>query len=141
MAALSRTRGRQSFAARRRLLGDEGERHAYFYLRRQNYVVVARQWRAPNVDGEIDLIAWQGETLCFIEVKTRSANDRFAPERAIHHAKRKALRRMARAYVRSLYASDEPMPAMRIDVVTVLRVARSWRIALHPGAVALQGDD
>ncbi len=138
LAAVCARRDR-STAARRQALGETGERRAYFYLRRLGYVIVARQWRAPNLDGEIDLIAWHGETLCFVEVKARAQRDRYAPERLIHGDKRQALRRMARAYVRGLY-SDDPLPSMRADVVTVLRLRREWRVQVQPDAFSLHSE-
>jgi putative endonuclease len=52
--------------------GRRGEEDTYFYLRRQGYIMVARNFRSPNRRGEIDLIAWHKEVLCFIEVKTRT---------------------------------------------------------------------
>lgn len=132
LASLRARRSRNS-ADRRKQLGDAGERRAYFYLRRHGYTVVARQWRAPHVDGEIDLIAWQGETLCFVEVKTRSERDRFAPERAVNTDKQQTIRRMARAYLRGLFQDDQPRPLIRFDVVTVLPVGETWRVDLQPG--------
>ena len=137
LAAIRAARDR-SPAGLRRWLGDAGERRAYFYLRRRGYVMVARQWRTPNVDGEIDLIGWDGETLCFIEVKTRASRDRYAPERLIHRDKRKALRRMARAYLRGLYQEEDALPEMRADVVTVLRLGRTWRVEVETGAFSLR---
>jgi putative endonuclease len=139
MAGL-RSRRDRSTAARRRALGEAGERRAYFHLRRLGYVIVARQWRAPNLDGEIDLIAWHGETLCFIEVKSRAERDRYAPERLIHANKRTALRRMARAYVRGLYNDGDPLPAMRVDVVTALRMRQQWRIQVQQDAFSLRSE-
>jgi len=50
--------------------GRRGEEDAYFYLRRLGYVMVAQNFHSPRRRGEIDLIGWDGETLCFIEVKT-----------------------------------------------------------------------
>jgi len=50
--------------------GRRGEEAAYFYLRRIGYTMVARNFRSPRCRGEIDLIAWEDNTLCFIEVKT-----------------------------------------------------------------------
>lgn len=138
--AAVRARRDRSRAGRRQALGDAGERRAYFQLRRLGYVIVARQWRAPNLDGEIDLIAWDGETLCFIEVKTRAARDRYAPERLVHGDKRHAMRRMARAYVRGLYNDGEPLPATRADVVTVLRLRREWRVAVQTDAFSLRSE-
>ena len=52
-------------------LGERGELEALFFLRRQGYIVMARRWRAPELSGDLDLVAWEGDTLCFIEVKTR----------------------------------------------------------------------
>lgn len=138
--AAARSRRDRSPAARRRALGETGERRAYFHLRRLGYVIVARQWRAPNLDGELDLIAWHGDTLCFIEVKTRAARDRYAPEKLVHGDKRRALRRMARAYVRGLYSDGDPLPAMRGDVVTVLRLRQEWRVEVQPDAFLLGSD-
>ena len=53
--------------------GRRGERDAYFYLRKLGYVMVARNFRSPRRRGEIDLIGWDKEVLCFIEVKTRTS--------------------------------------------------------------------
>ncbi len=93
-------RGPAQTAAQR--LGIAGERAAYFYLRRQGFTVVARRWRHATLRGEVDLIAWEGDTLAFVEVKTRRANTGVAAEFRIDEAKRAALRRMAEAYVRQL---------------------------------------
>src|SRR5438105_8874980 len=53
------------------LTGRRGEEEAYFYLRQLGYVMVARNWRSPRRRGEIDLIGWDKDVLCFVEVKTR----------------------------------------------------------------------
>lgn len=83
-------------------LGIAGERAAYFFLRRQGFTVVARRWTHATLRGEVDLIAWEGDTLAFVEVKTRRAGAGIAAEFRIDDAKRAALRRMANAYVRQL---------------------------------------
>jgi hypothetical protein len=72
---LARKRGREQSLPAHLLTGIEGEEAAYFHLRRKNYVVVARRWSGGNLPGDIDLIAWQGQLLCFIEVKTRTARE------------------------------------------------------------------
>ena len=54
--------------------GRRGEEEAYFYLRSLGYVMVARNFRSARRRGEIDLIGWEGDILCFIEVKTRSSH-------------------------------------------------------------------
>lgn len=98
-----------------------GERAAYFFLRRHGFTVVARRWRHATLRGEVDLIAWEGETLAFVEVKTRQANTGFAAEFRIDEAKQAALRRMATAYVRQLPWQDRnhPEPQVRFDAVSV----------------------
>ncbi len=101
--------------------GLDGERAACFYLRRQGYTVVARRWRHALLDGEVDLIAWDGETLVFIEVKTRGGRTPFAAEFSVDEGKEEALRDMADAYVRQLpwAASQIPGVSVRFDVVSV----------------------
>lgn len=102
--------------------GLEGEEAAYFYLCRKGYRVVARRWSAGNLPGDLDLIAWQGPMLCFIEVKTRTARDLTPAEAAIDSHKRNVLRRLARQYVRQL--PNETAPQARFDVISVYLVPR-----------------
>lgn len=97
--------------------GIEGEGAAYLFLRSQGYRVVATNYRAPHNRGEIDLIAWDADTLCFVEVKTRTSEGLTPPEAAVDAAKRAHLRSVARAYLRRL--QTEQRPACRFDVVTV----------------------
>ncbi len=113
--------------------GNTGERLAYFHLRRNGYIVVARQWRAPNLNGEVDLIAWHGETLCFIEVKTRSARDRFGAAYTINDDKKKVLRRMASAYIQSLpwHGDQAAQPSIRFDAAFVYLDEKPHRVDLH----------
>jgi putative endonuclease len=102
--------------------GEAGERAAYFHIRRQGYAVVARRWRHAFLDGEIDLIAWDGNTLCFIEVKTRAASTPFAAEFHVDEAKQAALQRMAQAYISQLPWTNNQQPAslaLRFDVASV----------------------
>ena len=113
--------------------GLEGEDAAYFYLRRKGYIVVARRWSAGNLPGDLDLVAWQGEQLCFIEVKTRTARDANPAEIAVDAHKRSLLRRLARQYLRQL---PEPPPQarplqVRFDVLSVYLVPGEPREFLH----------
>ena len=67
-----------------------------FFLRRQGYLFVERRWRSPELRGDLDLIGWDGSTLCFVEVKARTKRD-FAPaEASVDDQKKRMLRRMAR---------------------------------------------
>jgi hypothetical protein len=63
--------------------GRRGEEDAYFHLRKLGYVMVARNFRAPNRRGEIDLIGWHQDILCFVEVKTRTTRDVKPAEAAV----------------------------------------------------------
>ncbi len=68
--------------------GIEGENAAFFHLRRKGYTVVARRWSSGDLPGDVDLIAWQGPMLCFVEVKTRTARDANPAEIAVDSHKR-----------------------------------------------------
>lgn len=100
--------------------GARGEDAAYFHLRRMGYIIVARRWRSAKLRGDVDLIGWDGDWLCFIEVKTRSTRAFEPAEAAVDVEKRKMLRRMAREYMRHMDASDggEQIPA-RFDIVSI----------------------
>lgn len=99
------------------LTGCEGEDAVYFHLRRKGYVVVARRWSCGDRPGDLDLIAWHGPLLCFVEVKTRTAQDMTPAEAAVDSHKRMVLRRLARAYLRQL--PQAATPPVRFDVVSV----------------------
>ena len=106
-------------------LGKLGEAYAAAYLEQRGYRLVAANFTLPVgrnlrdvvVNNEIDLIAYDGETLCFIEVKTR-ASDWFAPPQInVDLRKRRQVARAARAYRRMFELENE---AYRFDVVTVV---------------------
>ena len=111
------------------LTGISGEDAAFFYLRRKGYTVVARRWSAGNIPGDVDLIAWQGLILCFIEVKTRTAHDMTPAEAAVDRHKQFVLRRLARAYMRQLPHSEPP--PVRFDVVSVYLVPGQEKEFVH----------
>jgi len=95
--------------------GRRGEEAAYFHLRRAGYVMVARNYRSPNHRGEIDLIGWDGDVLCFIEVKTRTTHDVKPAEAAVDRDKQRSLAAVARDYLRHLPASCP----WRFDVLSI----------------------
>jgi putative endonuclease len=98
--AVTRRRKNNSQAAPEHLItGKRGEEAAYFHLRELGYVMVARNWRSRRRKGEIDLIGWDGDVLCFIEVKTRSTRDVKPAEAAVDRDKQRELRAMAREYL------------------------------------------
>lgn len=106
-------------------LGMRGEELAADFLRGLGFKLVAanfklnvgRSLRGAIVQAEIDLIAYERRTLCFIEVKTR-ASDRFAaPEANVDLRKQRQITRAARAYRRMFGLSADPY---RFDVISVL---------------------
>jgi len=106
--------------ARHLATGVLGEREALFYLRGLGYVVVARRWKSVRLRGDVDLIAWDGEWLCFVEVKTRTGRDPMEPaEAAVDESKQEMLRKMARAYVRGFPRGKRAQVRVRFDVVSV----------------------
>ena len=115
---LAHSRGQNAMPAHL-TVGIDGEDAALFYLQRKGYTIVARRWSSGDLPGDIDLIAWDGPMLCFIEVKTRTARDLTPAETAIDDHKRNVLRRLARCYVRQL---PQTAPPVRFDVVSVYLV-------------------
>lgn len=103
---------------------------AHRYLRRQGYIVVARNYRLSAGDAEADIIAWDGGTLVIVEVKTRESDAYGPPDRAIDEDKRRALARVAREYSRK----TGKIPPVRCDVVGIV-LGKSPRIELFRDAV------
>jgi putative endonuclease len=95
--------------------GRRGEEDAYFHLRKNGYIMVGRNFRSPRRRGEIDLIGWQEDVLCFVEVKTRSTRDIKPAQLAVDYDKQRELRLVAREYLRMLRAS----PQYRFDIISV----------------------
>ncbi len=100
-----------------RPLGAQGEDRTHRFLRQRKFTIVARNYRPRSGPGEIDLIAWDGATLVFIEVKTRSTDEFGDPDRAVDTEKRLHLQRAAIEYARR---AQVDWSRVRFDVVTVL---------------------
>lgn len=98
-------------------LGRRGEDLAHRFLRSKGFIIAARNYRLSSGDAEADLIAWDGDTLVFVEVKSRESADFGPPERAIGEEKRQHLLRIAREYIRK---SATPWSRIRFDIVSVL---------------------
>ena len=101
------------------LTGERGEDLAFFHLRERGYTVVARRWRSARLKGDLDLVAWDGDTLVIFEIKTRTARDLAPAETAVDPAKQQTLRRMALAYRRQLPEPWRDLVPLRFDVVSV----------------------
>lgn len=98
-------------------VGRYGEELAAGHLANAGLCVLARNWRCP--DGELDIVATDGDVLVFVEVKTRSSLAFGDPAEAVSAAKAARVRRLA---LRWLAEHDETYwPQLRFDVVAVLR--------------------
>jgi putative endonuclease len=102
---------------RSRALGRRGEDLAHRYLQRQGYRVVARNFTPRGGHGELDLIAWHGEHLVVVEVKSRQSDGFGTPDRALDENKRRALFRVAREFARR---AEVPWDRVRFDLVSVI---------------------
>jgi putative endonuclease len=110
------------------ITGLRGEEEAYFFLRRHGYTVIARRWRTKRLRGELDFVAWDGSTLCFIEVKTRTQRDWAPAESQVDDAKRRILRSMAIVFARRRKLAHVPR---RGDVVSVYLLGDKVECELH----------
>lgn len=97
-------------------LGAWGEDAAVAFLTNQGYRIIDRNWHAAH--GELDIVAHDGETLVFVEVKARRGHDFGWPEDAVTPAKQARLRKTAWAY---LLAHDREDDDFRFDVVAIDR--------------------
>ena len=95
--------------------GKKEEEQACQYLRKQGYKIAARNWR--SVFGEIDIIAREGDTLVFIEVKSRHGRNPVSPEESLTAEKRKRINATARLY---LSQTDNQLP-VRFDFIAIRR--------------------
>lgn len=134
-----RLRGQPPVVAAHLALGQRGERLAREYLKRQGYRIVAtnlkirlgRGLSGQPLSGEIDIVAYEGAVLCFVEVKTRTSTDYAPPEAAVNLAKQRQIARTARRYRQLLAVLEEPY---RYDVVSVvLAEANRPVLDLHRG--------
>jgi putative endonuclease len=105
--------------------GETGESLAAAYLARNGYQIVARNYRCCF--GEIDIVAREGKTLVFIEVKSRRSEAYGDPQLAVGPAKQKKISRIALHYLSQ--ANLPPSPA-RFDVVAVKFLPEGTRVEL-----------
>jgi putative endonuclease len=111
-------------------LGRRGEALAIAHLERAGYRIVAANFSVPIgrntrdtlINAEIDVVAYDGPTLCFVEVKTRASDEFAAPQANVDLRKRRQIARAARGYRRMLGLTSAPY---RYDVVTVLLPAET----------------
>jgi len=96
-------------------LGRQGEEEAVNFLKKKGYKILERNFK--NKLGEIDIVAKDNNTLCFVEVKTRS-NLRFGiPQEAVTFSKQRKLNKIALSYLKKYNLLNAPA---RFDIVSVI---------------------
>jgi len=101
-----------------RKTGVRGETYAYWYLRRHGYIFIAKNYVPRGAKGEIDLIAYDGETIAFVEVRTRTviAGQSGLPELSVTREKQRVLIRTAHRFLAERRVGDG---ACRFDVLAI----------------------
>ena len=94
-------------------LGERGEGLAVRFLKKKGYRIIRRNYKTRR--GEIDVIAGDGETLVFIEVKTRESLQYGHPFEAVDRSKRKKIANVAMQYLMTL----KEIPPCRFDIVSI----------------------
>ena len=118
--------------------GVRGETYAYWYLRRLGYIFIARNYAPSRAKGEIDLIGFDGETLAFVEVRTRLAvkGKPALPELSITKEKHAVLVRTAYYFLRERHLKECPL---RFDVVAIDNTpGQPPAVRLHKAALSPQ---
>ena len=96
------------------IIGAAGERAAEEWLTSEGFVIVARNWRSGKY--ELDIVAHRGDTIHFVEVKTRKDESWESPEESLDTAKQRAFRRAVQAWLASNPSPLEPqMDLIAID--------------------------
>ena len=114
----------------RAALGRWGEDLAVRHLEASGYEVLSRNWRCR--EGEIDIVARAGRTICFVEVKTRSSLAFGEPAEAVRGPKARRQAVLASRWLRE--ERPRGWDGMRFDVISVLR-----RAGTGPEVVHLEG--
>lgn len=105
---------------RRKKLGDLGERLASARLTALGYDLIETNWRCEI--GELDIVAWHGQCLTFIEVRTRRGSGAGTPEDSITITKRQRLQHLVEAYLQAHSHLLDPRgewPPCRVDLAAV----------------------
>jgi putative endonuclease len=110
----------------RRWCGQRGEQLAVDYLRRQGLRIQQQNYRCRS--GEVDIIAWDGPTLVFVEVKTKSQAAFGAPQVMVDRRKQQKIVAVAMTYVQQQAIQNT---ALRFDVVAVTLPGRGEPEVTH----------
>lgn len=117
-----------------RRTGVRGETYAYWYLRRLGYVFVARNYTPRGIKGELDLVGYDGKTLAFVEVRTRTIREDSPalPELSVTREKQHLVVRTAQRFLVERQVGECPC---RFDVMAIdNRPGRPPVVRLHKDA-------
>lgn len=111
--------------------GRKGEDLAVRFLKKNGYSILERNYTCSS--GEIDIVACEGDTVCFVEVKSRGSEDYGSPECGVTRAQMRRISNAALSYLTRKGVLDADC---RFDVVSVLMPAEDAEpeIELHRGA-------
>jgi putative endonuclease len=109
-------------------VGRFGEDLAARHLEAAGLQLLARNWRCA--DGELDIVARDGDVICFVEVKTRSTTAFGAPVEAMTPAKVARIHRLALRWLNE-HGGSVRWRALRFDVVSVVRLAPGGPLLEH----------
>jgi putative endonuclease len=127
---------RKEKARRRGLLG---ETYGYWYLRKQGYIFIAKNYMPQGAKGELDLVGYDGETIAFVEIRTRTVRDDSIsglPELSVGYAKQSMLVRTAQRFLADRHLHDCPT---RFDVLAIDNIpGHPPEIRLHKDAFSPQ---
>ena len=113
----------------RQELGKTGENLAVEELERRGYAILDRRYRTRR--GEIDIVARDGDTIVFVEVRARARAERGTAAESVTAAKQRQLVSMAVDYLARNRLTDRPC---RFDVVAIDGVGENLRLTLYPHA-------
>ena len=121
-----------------RKAGVRGETYAYWYLRTQGYIFVAKNYTPRHGKGELDLVGYDGETLAFVEVRTRTVREEMPalPELSVTVEKQGIVARTARYFLAERHLWEDPC---RFDVLAIdNHPGRPPEVRLHKDAFSPQ---
>ena len=118
--------------------GIRDETYAYWYLRRHGYIFVARNYTPRGIKGELDLVGYDGETLAFVKVRTRTLREELTalPELSVTTDKQRVVIRTAQRFLAERHVSNRPC---RFDVLAIdSHPGHAPEVRLHKDAFSPQ---
>jgi putative endonuclease len=116
-------------------LGKSGEELAVALLEESGYRILARNYKTKL--GEIDIVAYDKDTICFVEVKTRHSDKHGTPQEAISGFKQRQISKAALMYLKKNHLLDKKA---RFDVVSIIYSENAPKLDLIKDAFELDKD-